>query len=56
MSELSELFTDMEEKLLDFVVEADSSRAAGVRAALHVLEIKLKERPDLIVNRCMLMA
>lgn len=46
MSELSELYTVLEDELLEFVVIADSSQATVVRSALQTIEYRLRERPE----------
>jgi PAS domain S-box-containing protein len=46
MSQLSELYTVLEEELLEFVIVADSGQAMVVRSALQAIENRLRERPE----------
>jgi PAS domain S-box-containing protein len=49
-SELSELYTELENELLEFVVIADSGQAMVVRSALQRIENRLLERPESMVS------
>ena len=46
LSEMSQLYTDIENELLEFVVEADSSQAERITTLLTDLEKKLQNHPE----------
>lgn len=48
LSEMSQLYTDIENQLLEFVVEADSSHAERITTLLTDLENKLQNHPEIL--------